>query len=87
MKKEEQKQKAREDWIKVYQQLGSVSKAALRCGIARFTLHRWIKRLPDEGLADRSRRPYRLARQKWDDDVVSLIQDKTVEQRVGVYWC
>ncbi|TPE39210.1 IS481 family transposase [Pontibacter mangrovi] len=75
MKKEEQKQKAREDWIRVYQQLGSVSKAALRCGIARSTLHRWIKRLPDEGLADRSRRPHRLARQKWDDDVINLILD------------
>lgn len=75
MKKQEQKKKARADWISVYQQLGSISKAARRCGIARSTLQRWLRRLPEEGLADRSRRPHRLARQKWDDEVINLILD------------
>ncbi|PTX13100.1 transposase [Pontibacter mucosus] len=83
MKKQEQKQKARADWIKVYQQLGAISKAARRCGIARSTLQRWIRRLPEEGLADRSRRPHRLARQKWDDEVVNLILDIRDTHRYG----
>lgn len=83
MKKQEQKQKARADWIKVYQQLGSISKAARRCGIARSTLQRWIRRLPEEGLADRSRRPHWLARQKWDDEVVNLILDIRDTHRYG----
>src|SRR5687768_12581589 len=83
MGKEEQKQKARETWVKVFEQLGSVSKAARRCGIARSTIQRWIKRLPQEGLADRSRRPKRLVRQKWDDDAINLILDIRDVYRVG----
>jgi hypothetical protein len=35
MEKQEQKQKAREIWVKVDEQLGSVSKAARHCGIAK----------------------------------------------------
>ncbi len=83
MKKQEQKKKARADWIKVYQQLGSISKAARRCGIARSTLQRWLRRLPEEGLADRSKRPHRLARQKWDDEVINLILDIRDTHRYG----
>jgi transposase len=83
MEKQDQKQKARETWVKVYEQLGSVSKAARHCGIARSTLQRWIKRLPQEGLADRFRRPKRLARQKWDDDTINLILDIRDVHRFG----
>ncbi|TPE43475.1 helix-turn-helix domain-containing protein [Pontibacter mangrovi] len=43
MKKQELKQKARADWIRVYEQLGFISKAARRCGITRSTLQRWLK--------------------------------------------
>lgn len=73
MQKQDQKQKIRESWIRVYEQTGSVSKAARKCGIARSSLHRWIKRFPEEGLSDRSRRPEKLARQKLDDETVNLI--------------
>jgi transcriptional regulator of acetoin/glycerol metabolism len=37
--------KARETWVKCYEELGSVSKAARKCGIPRSTLYRWIKRV------------------------------------------
>lgn len=45
--------KARESWLKVYQDLGSITKADRRCGIARSTLYRWIER-SREGLQDKS---------------------------------
>jgi transposase len=83
MKKADQKQKARAVWIRTYEDLGSISKAARRCGIARSTLQRWLKRLPQEGLADRSRRPQKLARQKWDDEVINLILDIRDTYRFG----
>ncbi|WP_183308069.1 helix-turn-helix domain-containing protein, partial [Dysgonomonas hofstadii] len=44
----------------MYEQTGSVTKTALRCGIARTTLYRWIKRYQEEGksgLSDKSKRP------------------------------
>jgi transposase InsO family protein len=63
--------------------LGSISKAARRCGIARSTLQRWLKRLPQEGLADRSRKPYKLARQKVDDETINLILDIRDVYRFG----
>lgn len=36
--------RARKKWIKCYKKLGSVSKAAVRCGIPITTLYRWLKR-------------------------------------------
>ena len=83
MEKQEQQQKARADWIKICQQLGSISKAVRRCGIARSTLQRWLKRLPQEGLADRSRKPYKLARHKLDDETIILILDVRDVYRFG----
>lgn len=35
---------ARKNWIKINKELGSVSKAARRCGIPRSTIYRWINR-------------------------------------------
>lgn len=58
MRQVDQKQKAREGWIRTYEQLGSISKAARKCGIARSTLQRWVRRLPQEGLTDCSRKPH-----------------------------
>jgi transposase len=83
MEKQEQPQKARAYWIRTYQQLSSISKAARHCGIARSTLQRWLKRLPQEGLADRSRRPHKLARQKVDDETINLILDVRDKYRFG----
>ncbi|MGC5743966.1 helix-turn-helix domain-containing protein [Chryseobacterium sp. NFX27] len=60
MNKQQQQVKARKDWLKIYLELGSVTKTALRCRIARSTLYRWIKRYKEEGeqgLSDKSRRP------------------------------
>jgi len=49
MNKQQQQVKARKDWLKIYLESRSVTKTALRCGIARSTLHRWIKRYKEEG--------------------------------------
>lgn len=48
MNKQQQQAKARKDWLKIYFESGSVTKTALRCEIARSTLHRWIKRYKEE---------------------------------------
>lgn len=59
----QRKLKAREIWIKTYKELGSVSKAARRCGIPRSTLYRWIKRFNTGGkssLHDKSTRPIKM---------------------------
>ena len=60
---------ARQTWLKFYQQLGSVSLAARRCGIARSTLHRWLKRQDAQSLTDHPRRPHRLAAQTTPEEV------------------
>ncbi|QHT65338.1 IS481 family transposase [Rhodocytophaga rosea] len=68
--------KARETWLKVYQDLGSVAKAARRCGIARSTLYRWIERFKElgkEGLKDKSKRPHKLFRLKVTEEQEQLI--------------
>lgn len=48
MRERDRKAKARATWLEVYNALGSVSKAAIKCGIARSTLHRWLKRAKNE---------------------------------------
>jgi transposase len=68
--------KARENWIKCYKELRSVSKAELKCGIPRSTLHRWIKRYKEkgkDGLQGHSRRPWHLAKQKVSPELIQLI--------------
>ena len=65
----------RTKWISIYQQLGNITIAARRCDIARSTLQRWLKRQSVDGLADKSRRPLRLARKKFDDTVENLVLD------------
>ena len=69
---------ARRNWLKIYQETGSVTKAALRCGIARSTLYRWIKRSEqgDESkLSDKSYRPKYLANQKVTHELATMILD------------
>src|SRR5690242_18541389 len=78
--------KARETWLKCYEELGSVSKAARKCGIPRSTLYRWIKRVKAEGkscLAGRSRRPKTLAKQKMTPELVALIKSIRQEFNFG----
>jgi transposase len=78
--------KARETWLKVYQELGSVAKAARRCGIARSTLYRWIERfnkLGKEGLKDKSKRPHKLFRLKVIDEQEQLILSITKKYKYG----
>jgi transposase len=85
--------KARETWIKTYKELGSASKAARKCGIPRSTLYRWIKcyeSAGQEGLADKSQKPNRLAKQKVDTHLTELIlhirqQHKFGPQRIATY--
>ena len=39
----------RPKWLKLYTETGSVTKTALRCGIARSSLYRWINREKEQG--------------------------------------
>ena len=68
----------RQKWLELYAETGSVTKSALRCGIARSTLYRWINRGKEEGkseLSDKSKRPSRLANMKITPEIetISLI--------------
>lgn len=86
MTPEKRQIKARETWIKCYEELGSVSKAARRCGIPRSTLYRWLKRYKSDGqesLRDRSRKPKTLAKQKINDELELLIKSIRIEYKFG----
>lgn len=72
----QRKLKAREIWITTYNELGSVSKAARRCGIPRSTLYSWIKRFNTGGknsLHDKSTRPIKMANQKITQEISELV--------------
>jgi transposase len=69
MNDNERKIRARENWLKTYQNLGSITKASRKLGVSRSTLYRWINRYNQEGksgLSDKSRRPKNLVNQKVD---------------------
>ena len=66
----------RQKWLGIYTETGSVTKTALRCGIARSTLYRWINRGKEEGkseLSDKSKRPSRLANMKITPEIETII--------------
>ena len=78
MSDELQKRKitARKNWIKIYAELGSISKAAHRCGIPRSTLYRWVNRYkPDDenSLHDKSKKPAKLTKQKITEEIEKII--------------
>ncbi|OJW49686.1 MAG: hypothetical protein BGO67_04075 [Alphaproteobacteria bacterium 41-28] len=73
MESSERKIKSRRDWIKICEGLGSVSKTARKCGIARFILYRWLKRYKNKTEEE----PNRQANQKVDEllrDFILLIR-------------
>lgn len=75
MTEKERKIQRRSKWLKIYAETSSVTKTALRCGIARSTLYRWIKRHKEHGengLSDKSQRPQRLANMKVTPEIESL---------------
>ncbi|KAA3940417.1 helix-turn-helix domain-containing protein [Bacteroides ovatus] len=39
----------RQKWLELYVETGSVTKTALRCGITRSTLYRWINCEKEQG--------------------------------------
>jgi transposase len=75
--------KARETWFTIYQEVGSVRKAARKCGISRSTLQRWLKRQGQEDVIDCSRRPNWLARQIYEEDTENLILEVRDTYRYG----
>lgn len=91
MNEKDRKAKARTTWVEAYNLLGSVSKAAIKCGIARSTLYRWLNRAKNEkSLLDYSHRPKKLAHQKIDSELEKLIlyarqNYRFGPQRIAVY--
>lgn len=78
MKQSERNIKASQKWLHTYEQLGSVTKAALRCGISRSTLYRWIERAKSDSnskLSDKSKRPKNLTNTKVSNEIETLILD------------
>ena len=77
---------ARTNWLTVYQKTGSVTKASLRCGIARSTLYRWIKRQeqdPKAQLSDKSHRPKHLANKKLTPEIELQILEIRKKRKWG----
>lgn len=59
---------------------------ALRCGIARSTLHRWIKRYKEEGeqgLSDKSSRPKTLTNTKVTEKLEQQVLGLRKKKRLG----
>lgn len=86
MKDKKRQIRTRKNWLRVYQELGSVSKAALRCGVARSTMHRWINRYNEEGetgLSDKSKRPKTLSNSKVSSEIETLILDIRSKKKWG----
>lgn len=82
----EQKIRARQNWLRIYEQTGSVNKTALRCSIARTTLYRWIKRSKEEGksgLSDKSKRPLNVVNTKVTSDMESIMLNLRKKKRGG----
>ena len=86
MKEDIRKIRMRQKWLELYAETGSVTKSALRCGIARSTLYRWINRGKEEGkseLSDKSKRPSRLANMKITPEIETIILNLCVRQEDG----
>lgn len=78
--------KARQLWVKSYEELGSINMAAIKCGIPRSTLYRWLERFRVEGkdgLKGHSKRPKHLARQKVDEALINLIKSVRINFSLG----
>jgi transposase len=78
MKNKERNIKARQKWLQIYEELGSVTTASIKCGISRSTLYRWIERSKSEEdtkLSDKSKRPKTLSNLKVTDEIETLILD------------
>ncbi len=86
MKEDIRKIRMRQKWLELYAETGSVTKSALRCGIARSTLYRWINRGKEEGkseLSDKSKRPSRLANMKITPEIETIILNLRETRRWG----
>jgi len=77
---------ARSQWLEIYKQTNSVSKAARKCGVPRSTIYRWIARFETEGeagLQGRSRRPKRLTKLKVTTEIADQILKIRAEKKWG----
>ena len=86
MKEDIRKIRMRQKWLELYAETGSVTKTALRCGIARSTLYRWINCEKEQGkseLSDKSKRPSRLANMKITPEIETIILNLCVRQEEG----
>ena len=86
MKEDIRKIRMHQKWLELYAETGSVTKTALRCGIARSTLYRWINCEKEEGkseLSDKSKRPSRLANMKITPEIETIILNLCVRQEDG----
>ena len=86
MKEDIRKIRMRQKWLELYAETGSVTKTALRCGIARSTLYRWINCEKEQGkseLSDKSKRPSRLANMKITPEIETIILNLCVRQEDG----
>lgn len=86
MKEDIRKIRMRQKWLELYAETGSVTKTALRCGITRSTLYRWINCEKEQGkseLSDKSKHSSRLANMKITPEIETIILNLCVRQEDG----
>lgn len=87
MKEQDRKIRIRIKWLEIYTETGSVTKTAIRYGITRSTLYRWIKREKEHGelgLSDKYRRPFKLINSQITSEIENVILDIRKNKRWGV---
>ena len=70
----------RQKWLELYVETGSVTKTALRCGITRSTLYRWINCEKEQGKSELSDKS---ANMKITPEIETIILNLCVRQEDG----
>ncbi|MBN2561171.1 MAG: helix-turn-helix domain containing protein [Phycisphaerae bacterium] len=79
-------EKARLEWVQLYQKTGSAGLVCKRCGISRPTLRKWVRRFESEGLeglSSRSRRPKHSPAAKITPEIESWILALRLKRKLG----
>ncbi len=78
--------KARQNWVRLYQQTRDAGLTCRRCGISRPTLRKWWRRFQEqgqEGLRSRSRRRHTLPERKVTPQQEQIILALRAKRRLG----
>ena len=79
-------QRARLDWIKLYEEHQDAGYKCSRCGISRPTLRKWLRRYQTSGLdgfKDKSKKPHSFPTAKVRSEIETLILELSCQRKLG----